>query len=487
MKLSGLITENDVLLYGDIETEVFGLSHNSKSIKKGDVFFALSGQAFDGNYYIEEAVKNGASVIVTDKNVNVNIDASVIKTNNARSAMTSFASKFYNNPQNSMKIIMITGTNGKTTTSFLIQNILNDNGMPAGAIGTNGAIWGKKHISTGMTTPDPIELFKILSLMKDDGIKVVVMEASAHALVLNKLDGISSDISILTNITQDHLDFFKDMENYANAKFSLFCAEKTKSAVVCIDDDYTIKLFNSLTVPAISCGVNKDAIIKAENVEQTNSGQNFVCNINGKKQKYAILLDGEFNVKNALCAISACSLLGIKEDNIKDSLKTIAPVAGRFNKIDKNGVMVVIDYAHTPDGIFNVIVAGRKLAKENKLYVVFGCGGLRDDKKRPIMGEIACENADYVYITSDNPRQENPSKIISDIISGAKNKNNFVAIEDRKTAIETAISNANKGDVVMILGKGCEDYMEINGQKIPYSDYSVVNNYMPSAEDKQKS
>ena len=481
MKLSSLIGAEDKIIGPD--AEIFGLCHNSKMVKKGDVFFALSGQNFSGVDYIKEAIENGACAIITDKNIG-NIDgASVVQTQNARSAMAQMASRFYSEPQNKMVIVMITGTNGKTTTTYIIKSILNSAGIKAGIIGTTGAIWGNNNINTGMTTPDPIELFNILSQMQKDNVKVVIMEASAHALALNKLDGIKSDISVLTNITEDHLDFFKTMDNYAMAKYKLFSKEKSRAAVVCTDDSYTKNMFYSLKIPSISCGLNKNADIKAEKIANNSIGQTFSAIILGKKQDYNIALDGVFNVKNALCAIAAAKLLGISEENIKDGLKHLEAVPGRFNRINANGAKVIIDFAHTPDGILNVIQAGRKLAEANRLIVVFGCGGDRDKQKRSIMGKIATNNADFCYITSDNPRSEKPADIIAEITSGIS-KNNYCVIEDRKEAIKAAIVNANANDVVMILGKGHENYMEINGVKHPYSDYSVVEEIVESNKEK---
>ena len=481
MKLSSLISAEDKLIGPDLD--VLGLCHNSKKVKSGYAFFALSGYTQDGKQYIAEAIKNGASAVITDQEINKIDGVSVVKTPNARSAMAQMASKFYGTPQSSMKFVMITGTNGKTTTTYMIKSILDNAGIKAGIIGTNGAFWGEKLIETGMTTPDPIELFSLLETMRNDGVQVVVMEASAHALALNKLDGLYSDISVLTNITEDHLDFFKTMEEYSKAKFKLFNKDQSKTAVVCIDDLFSQKLFNSLKIPAISCGFNKSSNIKAELVANNIIGQSFCVSTGSNIREYHLQLDGEFNIKNALCAICVAKLLKVKEEDIINGLASLSPVPGRFNRINVNGIKVVIDFAHTPDGVLNVLNAGEKLAGKNKLIAVFGCGGNRDKQKRPIMGEIASSKANFCYITSDNPRSENPSDIIEDIASGINN-NNYVKMEDRAAAIRAAINSASDGDVVMILGKGCENYMEINGIKHPYSDYSVVQQIIEENKNK---
>lgn len=473
MKVSNLVGTEDKILGEDCE--ITSLSCNSKKIKEGSLYFCINGTHTDGHKFALDAVKNGAKAVVCEKILNLPDDVTQIVVENSRKAMGEMASRFYNYPQKNMKVIMVTGTNGKTTTTYILKKILEDAGFKVGVIGTNGTQIGDKHINSNLTTPDPIELFDLLNQMKKEKCNFVCMEASAHALALEKLAGIQADISILTNITQDHLDFFKDMDNYAKAKEKLFKKGKSKIAIFNADDYYGDRLFYKSEIPCLSYGIDENADIKAEYVTQNKNGQSFMAHIGSKNQKFDIQLDGKFNISNALAGIAVAEILGLDQQKVAKSLANFPPVAGRFNKIDKNGVHVVIDYAHTPDGIANILSATKQMANNNKVIAVFGCGGNRDASKRPLMGQIACDLADYAVITSDNPRYEDPEQIIKNICKGIKNYSNYETIVDRKEAIKKAISLAKPGDVVAILGKGNEDYLDIKGVKVPYSDREVVD------------
>lgn len=472
MKISNLVTNESNILGEDCE--ICNLTCDSRQKLEKSLYFCINGTHVDGHKFALNAVKNGAVAVVCERELELPKEITQIIVPNSRKAMGEIASEFYGKPQKNMKVIMVTGTNGKTTTTYLLKKILEDAGNKVGVIGTNGTQIGDKHINSNLTTPDPIELFEILKEMENDGCNFVCMEASAHAIALNKLSGLVADVAILTNITQDHLDFFGDIENYANTKFKLFNENCSKFAVINVDDSYGDKLFHQCKIPAISFGIDTPADINANYITQNKSGQTFSANISGYIEPVKLQLDGKFNVSNALGAMAVAELLGIDRKQVANSLSKIPPVDGRFNKIDKNGVQVIIDYAHTPDGIRNILLATKELAGNKKVIAVFGCGGNRDAAKRPLMGEVACSLADYSIITSDNPRYEKPEDIIEDVCDGIKNYNNYETIVDRKLAIERALNLAKPGDVVAILGKGNENYLEINGEKLPYCDKDVV-------------
>ncbi|MBQ7453039.1 MAG: UDP-N-acetylmuramoyl-L-alanyl-D-glutamate--2,6-diaminopimelate ligase [Clostridia bacterium] len=473
MRLSSLLSAEDKLLGKDVEIEE--LSLNSMTPMRDGLYFAIRGTHTNGENYVVPAISNGAVAVVCEKDLGFPPEIPQVIVKDVRSAMAKMANKFYGEPNKDMKIIMVTGTNGKTSTTTILKQLFEGNGIKTGLIGTNGAIYGNKVVQTGMTTPDPIELNSILRDMRDDGCKVVCMEASAHALALNKLDGIRADFAVLTNITQDHLDFFKNMENYANAKFKLFTKERAMVAIINADDVYGRKLMQEIPIPAISYGRTTNALIKADNIEQNKVGQSFnVCyGRNSTPERYRTQLDGLFNIENILGALSVAEIFELDREKTKQTLASIPPVPGRFNRIEKDGVQFIVDYAHTPDGIENILRACRKIAS-GRVIAVFGCGGCRDAAKRPLMGRVACALADYAIITSDNPRYEEPQAIIKNILSGIRELENYEVEVDRETAIKKASKIARKGDIVAVLGKGVENYMEINGKKIDYSDMEVI-------------
>lgn len=473
MELSKLTKNFDVYTLGE-DKEISGLCCNSKEVKANDLFFCINGTHTDGHKFALDAVKNGAVAVVCEKELDLPKQVTQIIVPSSRKAMGEFASEFYGNPQKNMKVIMVTGTNGKTTTTYLLKKVLEDAGFSVGLIGTNGTLIGNKHINSNLTTPDPIELFGILRQMEKNGCDFVCMEASAHALYLDKLSGLKADISILTNITQDHLDFFRTMENYVKAKRKLFEPESSRFCVINTDNSLAKSIFENCAIPAISVGTSKDADINAFDIAQNRVGQSFTANFVGELQNFNLKLDGKFNVSNALGVIAVAELLGLDQKQVSKSLSSVEPIPGRFNKIDKNGVSVIIDYAHTPDGIQNILTATREIAKKGKVIAVFGCGGNRDAAKRPIMGQIACNLADCVVITSDNPRYEDPEAIIANICKDISGYTNYICEPDRSKAIKKALSLAKSGDVVAILGKGNENYLDVCGKKIPYSDQEEV-------------
>ena len=470
MKLSELLKGIETKI--SFDCEVNNVVVDSRLVQKGDLFVCLSGENFDGHNYIEEAKKRGASAIVGER-------GEVIKVKNSRKALAKIAANYFSNPRKHFRLIGITGTNGKTTTSFIVKNILECAGKKVGLIGTLGSFIGERHIESNLTTPDPMELQKLFSIMAKEEVDFVVMEVSAHALALHKLWNITFDVGILTNVTQDHLDFFKTMENYKKTKLS-FIEEYVKIGIVSSDDlvgqEVILRAQNEKNFTKIySFGLANPADNFATKIHYSNLGTSYFLNIGDNLFCVNTMLCGEFNVMNALAASCACFYLGIDINAIKDGLNTMKPVLGRFNTINlSNGASVVIDYAHTPDGLKKILENVRLICK-GRVFCLFGCGGNRDKTKRPIMGGIASNLADCVVLTSDNPRFENPEEIIQDIRLGIK-KDNYVCITDRILAIKYSMEQLEKNDVLVLAGKGAEDYIEQNGKKTSYNEYETVEN-----------
>lgn len=474
MKLEKLIENLDANVVGETDHEIFDITYNSKEVTKGSLFVCIRGENSDGHDFAKDAEKNGAAAILCEKQVQVNIPQIVVSS--TRKALSKVFSCFYDNPQNKLKIIGLTGTNGKTTTSFLIKSILEESGKKVGLIGTQGAFIGKQFFQTGLTTPDPQFLFKLLKQMVDFGVEYVVMEVSAHALSLDKTEGIVFEVGVLTNLTQDHLDFFKTMENYKHAKLKLFERNKIKSAVLNFDDEFGRELGESIDVPFLSYSLNNPSDVFAAKIGNKNGKNKFIVNILDNVFDVESNLIGEFNIYNSLAATSVAAMLGCSPKQIKSGLEKLSGVEGRLNRFNlSNGVVAFIDFAHTPDGIEKALNAIREL-KFKQIITVFGCSGNRDKDKRHKMGQIAEKLSDYVVLTTDNPRFENPELILDDIEIGME-KTAHTRFVSREQAIEFALTLAKKGDCVAILGKGAETYQDINAVHVPYNDFEVVKNF----------
>ena len=474
MNLENLIKNLEAKVIGETNLDILDITYNSKKVKKGSLFVCLCGENSDGHDFAKDAERNGAAAILCEKQVQVNIPQIVVSS--TRKALSKVFSCFYDNPQNKLKIIGLTGTNGKTTTSSLIKSILEESGKKVGLIGTQGAFIGKQFFQTGLTTPDPQLLFKLLKQMVDFGVEYVVMEVSAHALALDKTEGIVFEVGVLTNLTQDHLDFFETMENYKRAKFKLFEGNKIKSAVLNFDDEFGRKLAETITVPFLSYSLNNPSDVFAAKNGNKNGKNKFIVNILDNVFDVESNLIGEFNIYNSLAAASVAAMLGCSTKQIKNGLERLLGVEGRLNRFNlSNGVVAFIDFAHTPDGIEQALNAIREL-KFKQIITVFGCSGNRDKDKRHKMGQIAEKLSDYVVLTTDNPRFENPELILDDIEIGME-KTAHTRFVSREQAIEFALTLAKKGDCVAILGKGAETYQDINGVNVPYSDFEVVKNF----------
>lgn len=464
------------------EHDIDSLSCKSSEKLKNGIYFCLKGTKQDGHSYAKESLANGAICLVVEKYLD--LPCTQILVENARESMSFISSVFYETYKSKMKFIGITGTNGKTTTTFLIREILSSMGKKVGMIGTEGIYINSLHLPSGMTTPDPINLHKTIKDMENNGCEYCVMEVSAHAIALNKIDDIYYDVVGISNITKDHLDFFINMENYIQCKASLFTEKYAKCGIVNIDAKQNKEVLKKATIDITTIG-KTGADLQLVNENQTVEGTQFVLEYDGKMYSSKTNLIGEYNVSNIMMA---CAVLIKLNFSLSDILSKIEKkefiVPGRCNvlKIDAN-YNVVVDFAHTPDGIQNILQTLKKIP-HNQIITVFGCGGNRDRTKRSEMGELAIENSDYIVVTSDNPRNENPDMIIEEITNKITSKN-MIKITDRRTAINHALGIAREGDIVAILGKGAENYQEINGVKYHYSDYEVVDEYFKNKAQRE--
>ena len=456
---------------GKTDIDIKDVVCNSNLVSSQSLFICINGVNTDGHKFIKQAISYGAVCVVCEKEFEENVTQIIVK--DSRLAMSLIASNFYGNPQKKLKLVGVTGTNGKTTTSQLIHKILCENGIKSGVIGTIGTTFGKFNLEPTLTTPDPISLYKTLKLMVEDGVKIVVMELSAHAIYLRKLHNLEFEIVVFTNLSQDHLDFFKDMESYKKAKIDLFLNNKIKYAVLNSDDKVGLEISKIVNKP-ILYGINNPADCFAVDINLQGKNTEFVLNLFDCICFAKTKLKGMFNVYNCLASCSVCCMLGVSAENTVKALEKIDCISGRLECVYYGDYSILIDYAHTPDGLEKCLTALKEITT-GKLYCVFGCGGNRDTSKREIMGEISGRYADFTIITTDNPRYEDPMDIINQIEIGVKRVcNNYVIVQDRIQAIKYAINSAKKGDLILVAGKGSEQYQEVLGIKKQYNDKDTI-------------
>ena len=474
MKLYDIISKMKFLgIKNYQEQDIDTLSCDTNERVNNGMYFCIKGLHNDGHELANKAIENGNVCLVVERYLD--LPNTQILVENSRRAMSYVSSVFYSTYQSNMKFIGITGTNGKTTTTFIIKYVLNKLGKSVGLIGTQGIYIDSLMLPNKLTTPDPIELHKTIKMMEESGCEYCVMEVSAHAIALNKIDDIHYDVVALSNITQDHLDFFKTMDNYTKCKESLFDINHTNIGVINTDDMISRGIFSRAKINKTSVGHNGNVSIS--NLYSNIKGSNFMVEYEGESLPVHTNLIGSYNVDNVALAIGV--LLNLKF-NLKDIVDAISSakiyVPGRFNLIEtEDNFSVVIDYAHTPDGMKNILSTIYELPK-SRLITVFGCGGNRDKGKRPKMLKEAMEYSDVVIVTSDNPRDENPDAIIDDILE-KETSSKVRRITDRQAAIEYALTIARANDIIAILGKGAETYQEIKGVKHYFSDYDVVDNF----------
>ncbi len=480
MRLRTLIDNLDYIELVNIEgfyNEIEGISYNSKKTQHDDVFICLTGEHVDGHEYAEEAVTNGACLCIVERRLNLDIPQIVVA--DTSQVIAQVSDLFYSSPSQRLNLIGVTGTNGKTTVTHLIQKLYEAENQKCALIGTLGNKMSSddSYHDAKHTTPQAPELQELFYDIYEKSIPNVVMEVSSHALAQHRVDYCEFNGAVLTNLTQDHLDFHITMNNYFKAKAKLFedlCAGDF--AVINIDDEYAARFMEviSSNVNILTYGIKNDADVKAENINFDNTGASFTCNVKGKKYDVKLKMNGMFSVYNVLAAITTALALDFDIENSIRTLETISGVAGRFEVV-VNKPTVIVDYAHTPDGLENVLKAAREITPESgNLICIFGCGGDRDATKRPKMGAIAERLADKVIVTSDNPRSEDPQQIITDILAGFKSTNNVIVEPDRELAIKEAYKLANANDIVLVAGKGHEDYQILAHETIHFDDREKV-------------
>ncbi len=477
MKLFDVMINTRYELIQGNNVEIKNVTIDSRCVTKGSMFFCIKGFHTDGHTYIKDAVKQGAVAIVVEELQNSYPEnIAVLKVENSREALAFAAANIYNKPSESFNLIGVTGTNGKTSTTYFMEAILKEYGEKTGIIGTVETRIGNEsvdiHFATS-TTPDTVELQKIFAKMRDENVKNVVMEVTSHALALNKVDGVRYKVGIFTNLTQDHLDLHKTMEEYKKTKAKLF--KSCEYGIFNADDDSSEYMIKNSNCKAITYSIDKPSDLQATNVKFTENGIEFDLNVNGNVEKFVVNVRGKFTVYNVLGTIGGALAMHIPVEVIKNGLLKMNGVPGRIQNVKNDkGFNVIVDYAHTPDGLINILSSVREFTK-GRLITVFGCGGDRDRKKRPIMGKIAGELSDYCIITSDNPRTENPQLILDEIEVGTKESNcKYEKIIDRKEAITKAIEISQKGDTVVIAGKGHENYQIFAEQTIHFDDCEVA-------------
>ena len=466
---------------GNIDIDIKGIEKNSKAVKEGYMFVAIKGFSTDGHKFVESAIENGAKCVMVQegcdlKSLNIPDDITILMVKDTREALAICSSNFYGNPSEQLKLIGVTGTKGKTTTTFMIKEILEKAGKKVGLIGTIATyINGKRIKDSDRTTPESLELQQIFRLMVDQGVEVCVMEVSSQSLKLHRVDGCQFDIVLFTNFSEDHISEKEhpDMQDYFNSKLRLF--EMCKTGIVNADDLHTAKipkLFPESNI--VTYGIDNFANVLAKDITITNSYVDFRVKITDRNERVKTGIPGRFSVYNSLAAICVAQKFGISPEIIIQALEEVR-VPGRSELVDnKLDLTIMIDYAHSPESLQNILQAAKSYTR-GRVISVFGCGGDRDSGKRPIMGEISGKIADYTIVTSDNPRTEDPQKIVNQIEEGIKKtKGKYEVVVDRVEAIEHAIKMANKRDIIILAGKGHEPYQEINGVKYPFDERVIV-------------
>jgi UDP-N-acetylmuramoyl-L-alanyl-D-glutamate--2,6-diaminopimelate ligase len=451
-------------------SKIKGITQNSKEVQEGWVFVAIKGSSTDGHNFVQEALSRGASLVFVERDVGIK-DERIIIVEDTRKLLGDLANEFFGKPSERLKLVGITGTNGKTTSSHIVESVLNAGGIPTGLIGTIYYRFKDKiYEYEGRTTPDPIQWHRTLKQMLEDGAKAVACEVSSHALDQRRVWGTKFFITAFTNLSQDHLDYHGSMENYFRAKLRLFVEYPQEYSLINIDDEYGRRILKEFKGKAITYGRNGN--LRIIDFETSIEGSRLTLEWEGRTYKFSSNLRGEFQAYNLSLGILVGFLFGLDAETIQHGIERVI-VPGRFETFFKEGKLAIVDYAHTPDALEKVLITARRLTK-GKLWVVFGAGGNRDKTKRPLMGKVAEKWADLVVITSDNPRWEEPEAIIEDILKGIEQRQKVFVQKDRKEAIEFALQNAKEGDVVLIAGKGHEDYQEMKGVKYPFKDQDVV-------------
>lgn len=471
------ITTLDVA--GDTNVDINGIAYDSRQIHPGHLFVAIPGEQADGAEYISDALSNGAVAVVSESRLDLGRKTVHIQVANARRALAELANVYFGDMSRQMTVVGVTGTNGKTTTTYMIRNMLRDGGFSPGLLGTVVYEIGEQSIPAARTTPESLEIQSMLQQMKARGCDSVVMEVSSHAIAMSRIHGLDFNVAVFTNLTQDHLDFHHDMDSYFEVKANLFESLEEghgRAAVINIDDPWGCKLVEerNLDADVVTYGFRPEAQVHASKVDLDVHGTSFKVVSPWGNARVHLKLLGRFNIHNALGALAAGGLCGVDLHAMVRSLERLEAVPGRLELVpNRKGRKIFVDYAHTDDALQNVLTTLREICK-GRLMVVFGCGGNRDRGKREKMGRVACQLADYVIVTSDNPRREDPAAIAADIVKGCSDSTHYQVVLDRRNAIETAIGMMKRKDILLVAGKGHETYQEFEGTVVPFDDREVV-------------
>ncbi len=469
------------------DTEISGVTYDSRKVKPGFLFVCIKGFKTDGHLFAIKAVENGAAAILAEDDIELHAGVPVIYCPDTRRALARAAGNYFNHPSRSFKLIGVTGTNGKTTTTHLVKAILEQAGKKVGIMGTLYSKIDDYHLELGHTTPEAPEIESFMDICRQKNADYVVMEVSSHALFLHRVAELDFDAAVFTNLTQDHLDLHDTMEAYRDAKLILFkhlVKGKGKFSIINADDEYAADFLAAAGTDVLSYGIKVQAGVAAKDMDVKLRGTGFTAVYKDSSIDIRMKLIGLFSVYNALAAIAFALREGISAEHIVAALAGVEGVPGRFEQVQcGQDFTVVVDYAHTPDGLENILDTARAIA-ENRLITVFGCGGDRDRKKRPLMGEIAARYSDFTIVTSDNPRSEEPQAIINDIVPGVEKIENsrYAIIVDRKEAIRHAIHLARPGDLVVIAGKGHETYQLVKGEVLDFDDRKVAAEFLKGKE-----
>ncbi|MGI5920161.1 MAG: UDP-N-acetylmuramoyl-L-alanyl-D-glutamate--2,6-diaminopimelate ligase [Syntrophomonadaceae bacterium] len=484
MKLGSLLKDMEITVWhGDLSCEIKGIAYDSRKVKPGYLFVCIKGFKTDGHLFAQSAVDNGAVAILGETKLDLIGNVTQVIIPDCRQALPILAARFYGQPSRDLRIIGVTGTNGKTTTTHFIRAILEEWGKRTAIMGTLYAKIDDYQHELGHTTPESLEIEEFFAITRQKKGEYVVMEVSSHALDLNRVDEILFDVAVFTNLTQDHLDYHQTMEKYKQAKLKLFrkIPEGSKNFVIINSDDESARDFiNAASSRVCTYGIDNPADVRATGVNTNLKGTSFNVEYGGEVLSIRMKPIGLFSVYNALAAIAFALQEGIAPAIIKQALEKVEGVPGRFEQVDcGQDFTVIVDYAHTPDGLQNILATARKLV-ENRLITVFGCGGDRDRSKRPLMGEIAATYSDFCIITSDNPRSEDPLAIINEIVPGVDRvkDSRYSIIADRREAIRHAIFLARPGDLIIIAGKGHETYQLVKDQVLDFDDRKIAAEFL---------
>jgi UDP-N-acetylmuramoyl-L-alanyl-D-glutamate--2,6-diaminopimelate ligase len=466
----------NIQILGNSAVNVASLKYDSRRVLEGDMFAAVLGENLDGMNFIEDAARRGATTFLVPEGTEKGPEGTYVTASNVRKTLALASRNFFGDPSSKLKVVGITGTNGKTTSSYLVHGILEQAGIDCGLIGTVQYLVGGQVISAARTTPESPDLLGLMDMMVQNGCGACIVEVSSHALALDRVTGVKLEVAVFMNLTRDHLDFHNDMEEYFRAKATLFEAGEVNHKVVNRDDPFGMRLIQELGTDVLTFGMNEGDISPEGAVKVEAWGSRCRLTTPWGPVDVSTALPGRFNLYNIMAAVASCGLLGLDTDTIANGLSSVKRVPGRFENVDMGQPFsAVVDYAHTPDAVQNILENARAITN-GRVITVLGCGGDRDVSKRPLMGQTAGRLSDILFVTSDNPRSENPELIIDDIMEGLEAPLGAVErITDRRTAIDRAVREAKPGDMVVVAGKGHENYQIIGERVLPFSDVDELS------------